>query len=282
MHSDEQRARATALRELHRGPKILVLPNAWDCVSARLFEQAGFPAIATTSGGIAAMLGYPDGQRISAREMLQITGRIAATVSVPVTADLEAGYGRTAEEIAETIRQAMALGMAGANLEDGRGPNQPLADIALQTEIIKAVREAVAACGIPLVLNARVDVFLHGSGSPADRFRQAVERAIAYREAGADCVFPIGLKDGETIARFVREVTCPVNIMAGPGAPAISELESIGVRRATFGSGMMRALLPFVRKMAGDLCASRGSDLLEQTEFSHATVNALFQEPPRG
>ncbi len=277
MHSDDQRSRAARLRDLHRGPKILVLPNAWDCVSARLFEQAGFPAIATTSGGIAAMLGYPDGQRISPREMLQIVGRIAASVSAPVTADLEAGYGQATAEVAETMRQAMALGVAGANLEDGRGPTQPLAEIAYQTDIIKAVREVTAACDIPLVLNARVDVYLHGVGNDTDSFNQAVERAIAYRDAGADCVFPIGLKDRETIARFVREVACPVNIMAGHGAPGISELESIGVRRVTFGSGMMRALLPFVQRMAKELRASGQSDLLEQTEFSHATVNQLFK-----
>lgn len=278
MNANEQRARAAALRDWHHGPKILVLPNAWDCVSARLFEQAGFPAIATTSGGIAAMLGYPDGQRISAREMLQIVGRIAVAVSAPVTADLEAGYGKTVAEVAETMRQAIAAGVAGANLEDGRGPNQPLAEIAYQTDIIKAVREVAAACDIPFVLNARVDVYLHGTGDPTDRFAQAVERAIAYRDAGADCVFPIGLKDRETIARFVREVRCPVNIMAGPGAPAISELERIGARRVTFGSGLMRALLPFVQRMARELRVSGQSDLLEQNEFSHATVNALFKK----
>ncbi len=277
MRSNGQRARATLLRDLHRGPNILVLPNAWDCVSARLFEQAGFPAIATTSGGIAALLGYPDGQRISPREMMQIVGRIAATVPVPVTADLEAGYGRTATEIARTMRQAIASGVAGVNLEDGRGPNQPLAEIGQQTDLIKAVREAAAAANIPLVLNARIDVYLHGVGDDTARLKQAVERAIAYRDAGADCVFPIGLKDRETTARFVRAVACPVNIMAGPGAPAISELESVGVRRVTFGSGMMRAILPFVQRMAKELRATSKSDLLAQTEFSHATVNALFE-----
>lgn len=276
MTSDEQRARAIALRDLHRGPKILVLPNAWDCVSARLFEQAGYPAIATTSGGIAALLGYPDGQRISSREMLQMVGRIAETVSVPVTADLEAGYGKTPAAVAETVRQAIAIGAAGANLEDGRGPNQPLAEIAYQTDIFQAVREVAVAGDSPLVLNARVDVYLHGTGDPDDRLKQAVQRAIAYHNAGADCVFPIGLKDRETIARFVREVPCPVNIMAGPGAPEISELEQIGVRRVTFGTGPMRAILAFVQRLAKDLRASGQSEWLAQTEFSHATVNALF------
>ena len=224
------------------------------------------------------MLGYPDGQHISPREMLQMVGRIAETVLVPVTADLEAGYGKTAAEVAETMRQAIDMGVAGANLEDGRGPNQPLAEIAYQTDLIKAIREVAVACEIPLVLNARVDVYLHGTGDDRGRFKQAIERAISYRDAGADCIFPIGLKDRETIARFVCEIPCPVNIMAGPGAPAISVLEEIGVRRVTFGTGMMRAILPFVQKLAKELCVSGKSDLLEQTEFSHATVNKLFKK----
>lgn len=277
MNTDQQRAFALTLRNLHREPKILVLPNAWDCISARLFEEAGFPAIATTSGGIAAILGYLDGQRITSREMLQIVARIVNSVSVPVTADLEAGYGRSATEVAETVRQAIAVGVVGANLEDGRGSDQPLAEIPYQVDIVKAVREVAAAEDIPLVLNARIDVYLHGTGDPADRLKQALARAIAYHEAGADSVFPIGLKDRDTIARLVREAPCPVNIMAGPGVPEISELEQIGVRRVTFGGGPMRAILPFVRKLAEDLYASGNSQLLAQTEFSHASVNGLLK-----
>lgn len=148
MNVDEQRARAAALRELHHGPNILVLPNAWDCASARLFEQAGFPAVATTSGGIAATLGYPDGQRIRPGEMLLIAGRIAESVSVPVTADLEAGYGRTIAEVVEFFRQAIAAGVVGANLEDGRGAGRPLVEINYQTDLIKALREIAATAGV--------------------------------------------------------------------------------------------------------------------------------------
>jgi len=273
-----QPVRTLTLSTLHRRARLLVLPNAWDCVSARLFEQAGFPAIATTSGGIAAVLGYRDGQHIPCREMLVVAGRIAATVAVPVTADLEAGYGKTPAGVAETMRQAIDLGMAGANLEDGRGPRQPLVDIGYQIDVIRAIREAAAAGGDPFVLNARVDEFLHGVGDQSERFRKAVTRAVAYREAGADCVFPIGLKDRDAIARFVREVGCPVNIMAGPGAPSLAELEQLGVRRVSFGTGPMRAVVPFVQQLARQLHTTGYSDLLEQTEFSHATINALFKQ----
>lgn len=250
MNHTDQRAKATVLRDMHHGPKILVLPNAWDCVSARLFEQADFPALATTSGGIAAVLGYPDGQHIRADEMLTMIGRMAESVSIPVTADLEAGYSKTAAEVAEFMRQAMHTGVVGANLEDSSGTDHRLADLAYQVEVIQAIREVAAASEIPFVLNARVDVFIHGEGDAETRFAQTVQRANAYRAAGADCVFPIGLKDRDTIARLVSEVEGPLNIMSGSGAPTIAELEQLGVRRVTFGTGMMRACLPPVRQLA--------------------------------
>jgi 2-methylisocitrate lyase-like PEP mutase family enzyme len=278
MNAHDHRAKAIAFRNLHQGPKILVLPNAWDCVSARLFEQAGFSAIATTSGGIAAVLGYPDGQRISSREMLAMVGRIAETVSAPVTADLEAGYGTTAEQVAETMRQAITVGVIGANLEDGSGVDHRLVDLAYQVEVIKAVRAMAESSGVPFVLNARIDVYLHGTGDDASRFKETVRRANAYREAGADCVFPIGLKDRETIARLVPEIGCPANIMAGPDAPTIAELEQLGVTRVTFGTGLMRAILPLIRQMAQELRASGIFDSLAQTEFTHVTMNQLFKK----
>jgi len=278
MNPSDIRAKAIAFRDLHQGPKILVLPNAWDCVSARVFEQAGFSAIATTSGGIAAVLGYPDGQRISAREMLAIVGRIAETVSVPITADLEAGYGTTAEQVVETMRQAIALGVVGANLEDGSGVDHRLADLAYQVEVIKAIRAMAESSDVPFVLNARTDVYLHGTGDDATRFKETVRRAKAYHDAGADCVFPIGLRDRETIARLVPEIGCPTNIMAGPGAPAIAELEQLGVTRVTFGTGLMRATLPLIRQMAQELRASGICDSLAQTEFTHIAFNQLFKK----
>lgn len=139
-------------------------------------------------------------------------------------------------------------------------------------------RAKAAACEIPFVLNVRVDLYLHGAGDEPDRFAQVVQRAKAYRDAGADCVFPIGLKDRETIARLVSEIGCPLNIMAGPSAPTIAELEQLGVRRVTFGTGLMRATLPLIRQMAQELRASGGCDSLAQTEFTHAVVNQLFRK----
>jgi predicted thioesterase len=158
---EQQKQKAEGLRALHRGPRILVLPNAWDVASARLLEEAGFGAIATTSAGIAFTLGYPDGQRISREEMLAVVGRIAAAVKVPVTADVEAGYGDRPEDAARTARDVIEAGAVGMNLEDGTDdPQHPLSDLALQVERLAAVQEAARSAGVPVVLNARTDVYL--------------------------------------------------------------------------------------------------------------------------
>ena len=278
MNANTQRAKAIAFRQLHQTPPVLVLPNAWDAVSARIFEQAGFPAIATTSGGIAALLGYPDGEHISCRQMLEMVGRIVDSVSIPVSADMEAGYGRTIEQIAETTRRVIDAGAVGLNLEDGTGDaDKPLADVAFQVEAIKAVRSAADLASVPRVLNARTDVFLHANGGETKRLKEAVRRANAYRDAGADSLFIIGLRDPKTIAQLVREVRGPVNVLAGQGAPAISELEELGVARVTFGSGLMRATLPLVQRMAKELRTSGTYASFAQSEFTHADVNQLFE-----
>ncbi len=278
MNSALLKEKAIAFRKLHQGESILVLPNAWDCLSASLFEQAGFPALATTSGGIASVFGYPDGQRIPSRLMLGMAGRIASVVSIPVTADLEAGYGRTPAQVADTVLSAIQLGLVGANLEDGTGdPASPLNDMERQVEIIKAVRQAADSTGIPFFINARTDVFMRSTGDEASRIEEAVLRAKAYREAGADGTFVIGVKDRELIGNLARQVPAPLNILAGPGSPSISELQELGVARATFGSGLLRGTLPFVRDMARQLRQNGSYASLEQTEFTYAAINQLFE-----
>jgi 2-methylisocitrate lyase-like PEP mutase family enzyme len=166
----EQRVKAETLRRLHGGPGILIIVNAWDAISARIFEQAGCRALGTTSAGIANVLGYPDGERISRAEMLEFVRRIAGRVALPVTADMEAGYGPTPEDAAETVRGVIAAGAVGLNLEDGSvQPGEPLLDVALQVERLKAAREAANAAGVPVVINARTDVYLRAVGEPAGR-----------------------------------------------------------------------------------------------------------------
>src|SRR4029077_1481796 len=253
MTVEERKSKANAFRVMHRGEKILVLPNAWDAASARVFEEAGFGAVATTSAGVAFTLGYPDGERISRQEMLAVVGRIAAAVKVPVTADVEAGYGDRPEDAADTARGVIEAGAVGMNLEDGTDRPRVLVELSLQLEKIRAVRETALKSGVLLVLNARTDVYLEQVGAPETRYGETVRRLLAYRDAGADCVFVPGLRDAETISRLVRDVQCPLNILAGPGSPSVHELEKLGVARVSLGSAPMRATLGLLRRMGEEL-----------------------------
>jgi len=272
--SKSQVAKANLFRDLHRGPKILVLPNAWDVASARILENAGVAAIATTSAGVAFTLGYPDGQKISREEMLGVVARIAAEVKIPVSADIEAGYGSRPEDAALTARDVIEAGAVGLNLEDRTGDRQ-LVDLSLQLEKIAAVRESSRKMGVPLVLNARTDVYLLEVGQPEARFDEAVKRLTAFRDAGADCLFAPGIRDLEVISRLVRELEFPVNILAGPGSPSIPELEKIGVARVSLGSSTMRATLGLLQRIAEELQTTGTYDELEGAP-SHGEVNKLL------
>jgi 2-methylisocitrate lyase-like PEP mutase family enzyme len=274
--SSEQKLKAIRFRDLHRGGKTLVLPNVWDVASARIIEEVGYPAIATTSAGIAFSLGYPDGQKISREEMIARVARIARAVNVPVSADVESGYGNRPEDAAQTAREVIQAGAVGINLEDGTGNrDQPLADLTLQLEKIRAVREAALNAGVLLVLNARTDVYLDQVGSPDTRYYEAMNRVRAYRDAGADCVFVPGLRDVETIGRLAKDAQCPVNILAGPGSPTIVELEKLGVARVSLGSGPMRATLGLLRRIAEEARSSGTYSALENPP-SHASINQLL------
>src|SRR5437870_2504476 len=247
-----QRDQAESFRRLHAGPGILVLPNAWDVATARLVEDAGFPAIATTSAGVAWALGYPDGERISRAEMLEVVRRMAAAVRVPVTADVEGGYGPSPEAAAETARGVVAAGAVGLNLEDGTNEGT-LLDLGLQVERLHAVREAGRSAGVAVVINARTDAFELKDRDPARRFAEAVRRATAYHAAGADCLFVPHVSDGESIGRLARELPGPLNVIAGPPAPPIRELERLGVRRASLGPRVVQAALGAVRRAVTEL-----------------------------
>jgi 2-methylisocitrate lyase-like PEP mutase family enzyme len=274
--SELRRQKANAFREMHHAGQTLVLPNVWDVASARVIEEAGFAAIATSSAGVAFSLGYPDGQKISREEMLARIARIARSVKAPVTADVEAGYGDDPEDAAETARGVIEAGAVGMNLEDGtEDPQHPLVDLTLQLEKIRAIREAALQSSVLLVLNARTDVYLAQVGAPELRYGETVRRLLAYRDAGADCVFAPGLRDAETIRQLVRDVQCPVNILAGPGYASVPELGKLGVARVSLGSAPMRATLGLLRRMAEELKASGTYAALEDAP-AHADVNRLF------
>ena len=227
-----QAAKAEQFRKLHHGPKMLLLPNAWDVASARILEEAGHPAIATTSAGIAYSLGYADGQRISREEMLSIVARIARAVRVPVTADLEAGYGDTPDAAAKSATQILKAGAIGINIEDGlSGGRRQLVGPEQHAAKIKAVRDATQKLGIRLFINARTDPFLLKFGSPDECLNEAARRAKVYADAGADGIFVPGLTDLALIEKFVQRTPLPVNIMVTQGVPEIADLARIGVRR---------------------------------------------------
>jgi 2-methylisocitrate lyase-like PEP mutase family enzyme len=229
---------ADALRRLHSAPRPLVLPNAWDVASARLVAKAGFPVVATSSGAIAATLGYADDDSMPVDEAFGVIGRIARSVLVPVTADVEAGYRLSPDDLVERLLHA---GAVGCNLEDtdhhGGGG---LVDAGEHAERLRAVRQAATAAGVGIVLNARVDA-LRLEGDRRERFEEAVGRARLYLEAGADCVFPIRLADDELIREFVQRVEGPVNIVAA-GAPSLARLAQLGVRRISFAGFLMNRL----------------------------------------
>ena len=274
--SDDQRKRADALRALHSGPEALVLVNVWDAGSARIVEDLGFPAVATTSAGIAFSKGLPDGQKISPERMMAAVAEIAQVVNVPVTADAEAGYGDGPEHAAETARSVIMAGAVGMNFEDATGcPEQPLADLEIQVERIRAIRECAAEMRVPLVLNARTDVYLLQVGDPAKRYDETVKRLRAYRDAGADCVFVPGILDRKAIGRLVSDLGCPLNILAVPGSASIGELTALGVKRVSLGSGPMRAALGMLRRLGQEVRAE-GTYSNMSAAPSHAEMNLLM------
>jgi 2-methylisocitrate lyase-like PEP mutase family enzyme len=226
------------LRSLHRPGDPLLLPNAWDVATARAVVAAGFPVVATTSGGVAATLGYEDHEGAPADEMLAAAGRIARGVEVPVTVDAEAGYGMDPAELVAALR---SIGAAGCNLEDSDYAADRLRDPDQHAEWLRAVRQAASEDDYPLVINARIDVFLHpflagaGPGTQEELVPEALRRANAYLEAGVDCVFPIILWEPEALRRFMSDVRGPVNIVRLPQAPSLAELAALGVARVSWG-----------------------------------------------
>lgn len=273
------RRNATTFRDLHRSGSggLLVLPNAWDAMSARLIEEAGAPAIATTSAGVSWSLGFPDGQGLTREQMLTMVRRITDAVQVPVTADIEGGYGRgTPEDVAETARAVIGAGGVGINLEDSPGHDgETLLDAGRQCERIAAARGAALAEGVDLFVNARIDTYLLEVGPEAERLVETMRRARAYVDAGADGFFVPDVIDPRTVAELVEAVDAPLNIMGGPGAPSVAELRRLGVRRVSLGPAVTKAVMMHIRRAAAEaLGAGTYESLRDGIPFAEA--NGLF------
>jgi 2-methylisocitrate lyase-like PEP mutase family enzyme len=244
------------LRELVRAPEILVMPGAYDVLSALLFEQMGFKAIQGTSGGIVASLGYPDGEVISRDLFVEVSGQLASAVSVPFNADGERGYGDESA-VQETVRALVARGVAGMNLEDGAGGKpggaRGLVPISDQLRKIAAVMETKRALRSDFFLNARVDAFHVFTDDPKKALEEAIRRGNAYAEAGGDCIFYLNLHARDTIGLITKEVKAPVSILAGPQSPSVSELQDLGVKRVSYGSGFLKAAIGATQRLAREI-----------------------------
>jgi len=267
--------------ELHADSKLLLLPNAWDVGSALLFARLGFEALGTTSAGVAVSRGHPDGEHISFEEMLKAIADIARSVPVPVTADLETGFGRLPEDVAHNVSRVIQAGAVGINLEDALpGSDSGLVPATRHAETISAVRSITSELGVPLFINARTDALWPPRENPAPRaVSEAIDRCHTYAAAGADGVFIPGIQRAEDIRTVVQEIDLPLNVLALAAVPSVDELHDLGVRRLSLGSGPIRAAMGLVRRIAEDLCkrgsvARMFSDAIAFDEF-----NSLAADP---
>ena len=277
MDPTTQRGRAERFRALHGRGRILILANAWDVASARLFEVAGFPAVGTTSAGVAWSYGYPDGQKIPFELIVDTTRRVAESVSVPVTADIEHGFSNHPDEVERAVARIIEAGAIGLNLEDASDePGHPLVSVADMVAKIRAARRAGERTGVPVFVNARTDVYFLGLDDAA-RVRETKERFSAYAEAGADGVFAPGLTAKDEIVEILESIRLPLNVYALPGLPPAAELERLGVARVSVGCGPMQATLATLREIANELKASGSWESFSTNWMSVRELNALFE-----
>lgn len=270
MVSSIQKEKAERFLKYHHEKEILVLLNSWDISSSRLIEACGYKAIATTSMGIAASLGYPDCQIITLSEMIHAIKGIVNAVNAPVTVDIEAGYGNTTDEVIESVKKIIETGIVGINIEDSIDLSPALIDETEFCERISAIRELSDSLGFHLVINARTDSFYTSAGSHKEKLSESIKRGNKYSEAGADCIFVQPVWDNETISTLVREINAPVNILANPsnGAglpPTVRELQDLGVARLSLGSSLMKATLALIKKVADELRDKGNYNILADT-----------------
>ena len=268
--------KAETLRALHVPGDPLLLLNAWDAASAVVIARAGASAIASTSAGAANALGYADGQHLTREQMLAAVAPIAAAVDVPVTADMEAGYGDAPEAAAATALGVIGVGAVGLNLEDTADDGfEPLLEVARFVAKITAIREATRAAGVEIVINARTDIFIGSVGDPATRLERAIERGRAYLDAGADCIF-VPAVDATLIGALVEGIDGRVSVLAGAGSPSLAELARLGIARISVGSGASRSLLALARRMAEGAYGAGNLDAMLAAQVPFDEIQAFF------
>ncbi len=275
----EQRARAVRLLELHHSGRLLILPNVWNPIGARMLEASGYPAVATASAAISSSLGYLDGERLLRSSMIDMIGRIAGSVDVPVTADVEAGYGDSLHELAETIGLLLDSGAVGINLEDSLEEGGELRAVDGQCARIAQAREVADRRGIPMVINARTDSFVSGPfADNTERIEDCVARGRAYAEAGADCIYPMGPGDLDTLRQLRERVAAPLNVLVTEGAASLAQMQEIGINRVSLGPFVFRSCLAKFERLAIDLAALDSAAIFEDMKAREDVAELLRVE----
>lgn len=270
--------RAQRFRQLHDRSRVLLLPNAWDAASARVFASLGFDAVATTSGGVAWSLGYPDGEQMPLAEAIASVSRIVRVTSLPVSVDFEAGYGDLPDDVGDNVRMLIEAGAVGINLEDGIR-HQELRDIDDAARRIAAARKAARELGVPIVINARIDTWMvGGNASETELVNETLHRARAYLAAGADCIYPIALAKPEVIAKLCAAIDAPVNVGARAGLPDLAELGRLGVARVSTATRLAIVALSAAREAANRLQSSGRFDDLD-APLGYDSIQQLFVNP---
>ncbi|MEM7179787.1 MAG: isocitrate lyase/phosphoenolpyruvate mutase family protein [Spirochaetota bacterium] len=278
MNTKQQIQFAQQFQQLHHGNQMLILPNVWDVGSAKIFEKASFKAIATTSAGISYSLGYPDGEQLTVKELEVLIKKITEKTNIPLSVDIEKGYGDTAEVVRENVRKIIEAGAVGINIEDGNNTPHPyLDDLSLMEGKIKALSQLKDEIGIPFVINARSDVFWLQIGDSQDRLQSAIQRANVFIKAGADCIFLPGALTKEEVSYLVEAINCPLNIIANPVFNTLQELEEIGVSRLSIGSGAIRSVLEHTTRIAEEL-KNYSLDTMLANKLTYGQANEIFAD----
>lgn len=277
-----QKEKAELFLELHHDDDVLVLLNSWDPGSSKLVEACGFKAIATTSMGISASLGYPDCQAIPFEEMLGAVKKISRSVTLPVTVDIEGGFGKDIKQIVNNIEKVLSTGIVGINLEDSVNLNPKLMDESEFCERISAIRKLTDSRGIHLVINARTDAFLTASGSSEECLAESIKRGNKYRVAGADCIFVPNVVQADMISALVKEINAPINILSNPTnaaglAPPVKQLKDLGVARLSVGSSVMKSTLLLIKNIAEEMLQKGSYDNLSEASSPAAEVIRAYK-----
>ena len=270
-----QEEKAEQFRRLHDRREVLVLPNAWDVPSARVFENEGFPAVATSSAGMLVSLGYPDGEEIPQREFDSAVSRISRVLSVPLSVDVVGGFGATPEGVARSVRAVIRTGAVGINIEDFVHSAKKLLPVERQKARLGALIRLRESLKVPFVINARTDALRYAPGDDDAKMKEAVARAEAYRDLGADCVYPMGLTDAPSISRFVKALDFPTNVMVRKGLPPVPELKRLGVARVSFGPTASYAAMGLLKRASREVREKGTFDSLIEGAITFDELNSL-------